>query len=303
MEDRTKLAERSAAPGWVAEGVTLPGAKRASWAFRLLPALSQMYRLCERTGVLEVRAFRLAYAAFYFHYKRFVEDPFHGLVATRPDLFRGGNVVDVGAHIGYTTSLFLGATGPGSRVFAIEPDAANARGLRETARRLDAQDRVVVVEAAAGNVDGSVEFWHNPRHPGDHRVASEAFRARRGSVATRTVPFRRVDSVLAEHGAASETLAFVKIDVQGCELSVCEGLGAALDRSPRPAVAIEFAPAEIEEQGGSPDALLDFFRDRGHRLNLLTKDGRFRPLTKGLLDSTLSRRGYADLLCLPDGAD
>ena len=298
-----KPREPYVAPGWVEKGVALPGAKRASWAFRLLPTLSQAYRLCEKAGVLELRGFRLAYAAFYFHYKRFVEDPFHGLVATRPDLFRGGNVVDVGAHIGYTTSLFLRATSPGLRVFAIEPDAANARGLRETVRRLGAQDRVVVVEAAAGNIDGSVEFWHNARHPGDHRVASEAFRSRRGTVATRTVPVRRVDSVLAEHGADSESLAFVKIDVQGCELSVCEGLGAALDRSPRPAVAIEFAPTEIEEQGGSSEALLDFFRDRGYGLNLLTKDGRFRPLTKSLLDSTLYRRSYADLLCLPGATD
>ena len=120
-------------------------------------------------------------------------------------------------------------------------------------------------------------------------------------LATRTVPARRVDTILAEHRADSEPLAFVKIDVQGCEFSVCRGLTAALERSPGAAVAIEYAPVEIEEQGGDPRELLDFFRERGYTVHLLTKDGRSRLLTASVLGSALERRGYADLLCLPHG--
>ena len=285
------------------EATPSAGRARWPWALRLLPAFSQVYWLCERSRLLEVRAFRRAYAAFYFHYKRYVEDPFQGLIESRPDLFRSGHIIDVGAHIGYTASLFMRAMSPGYHIFAIEPDTANVRGLRETVRRLRGEQRVVVIEAAAGNADGSVEFWHNSSHPGDNRVVSERFRARRGDLPTHAVSSRRVDSILAEHGADSVAVAFVKIDVQGCEIAVCEGLRGALDRSPRAAVAIEFAPSQIVEQGGAPEALLTFFWDRGYGLHLLTKNGDRVSLTREGLAATLDARGYADILCLPPGLD
>jgi FkbM family methyltransferase len=300
MDHGVRPAGGRSVPAWVSGGSPVPGARRASLAFRLLPVLSRLYWLCERTRVLDVSMFRTAYREFYFSYKKLVEDPFSGLVATRPDLFRNGNVVDVGAHIGYTTSLFLRATSPGFHVFAVEPDAANVRELRRTIGHLAAEHRVVVVEAAAGSSDGKVEFWHNPRHPGDHRVASEAFLSHRPVTAMRTVPLRRVDTILGEHGAESQRLAFVKIDAQGCELAVCEGLGDLLDRDPRPAVAIEYAPGEIEEQGRNPEDLLEFFRRRRFALHLLAKDGSAGPATADHLAAALERRGYADILCLPD---
>lgn len=273
-----------------------------SWAFRLLPALSSAYWLCEQAHLFELGAFRRLYTAFYFHYKDLVEDPFAGLVTMRPEFFRSGHIVDVGAHIGYTTSLFLRELDAAFRIFAIEPDSANARILRETIDRLGAARRVVAVESAAGGADGTVPLWHNTRHPGDNRVAGEAFRSRRGNPPTRLVPARSVDSILAEHGADADPLAFAKIDVQGCETAVCEGLRRTLARSPRAAVAVEFSPAEIEDQGSTPEALLSFFRDRRYEINLLNKNGAFAPLTPEGLRGALQRRGYADLLCLPPGA-
>jgi hypothetical protein len=112
-----------------------------------------------------------------------------------------------------------------------------------------------------------------------------------------------VDSILAVCGADSVPVAFVKIDVQGCELAVCQGLRGALDRSPRVAVAIEFSPSEIREQGGAPEALLAFFRDRRYAMHLLTANGDRVPLTRETLAAALGARGYADLLCLPRGMD
>jgi FkbM family methyltransferase len=302
MEREAKLAETAAgARARVAASREQTG--RSSLAFRLLPLLSLLYCMAEKTRVLELAAVRWVYRTCYFWYKRFVEDPFAGLVASRPDLFRDGNVVDVGAHIGYTTALFLRAVSKGFRVYAIEPDAANLRELRATVKRLGAGSRVVVVEAAAGCADGQVAFWHNGRHPGDHRVASETFRSERRVEATCSVPLRRVDSLLAAHGADSEPLAFVKIDAQGCELAVCAGLATLMERNPRLTVAIEYAPAELREQGADPEALLDFFRRRGCALHLLRKDGGLVPLATDRLAAALGRRGYADILCVPDGGN
>jgi FkbM family methyltransferase len=300
MDQDVRPAAGEAGSAWATGAARVPGARRASLAFRLLPALSGLYWIFERTHILDLAMVRTAYRAFYFRYKRLVEDPFSGLVAARPELFSGGNVVDVGAHIGYTTSLFVRAMSAGCRLFAIEPDAANLRELRRTVRQLGAEHRVVIVEAAAGSSDGTIGLWHNPRHPGDHRCASEAFLARRPVDAITTVALRRVDTVLAEHAAGSQPVSFVKIDAQGCELAVCEGLGDLLDRSPRPAVAIEYAPSEIEEQGGTPEELLEFFRRRRYVLHLLAKDGSSGPATAPHLQAALQRRGYADILCIAE---
>ena len=42
-------------------------------------------------------------------YKRLVEDPFAALVRARPELFTGGEIIDVGANVGYTAQVFARA--------------------------------------------------------------------------------------------------------------------------------------------------------------------------------------------------
>ena len=51
-------------------------------------------------------------SAPYLLYKRYLEDPFAALAKIRPSLFRGGDILDTGANIAYTASLFARAGGP-----------------------------------------------------------------------------------------------------------------------------------------------------------------------------------------------
>jgi FkbM family methyltransferase len=274
------------------------GGPPVSWASSLLPGLSGAYALARRSGLLGVPWFRRGYSWAYFSYKRLLEDPFDGLVRLRPDLFRGGLILDVGAHIGYTTSLFVGAMSPGSRLYAFEPEAENYALLCETIERRGARDRVVAVHAAVGDTEGSIGLWRNPQHPGDHRVATEAFR-RQAENAFETTPVRLVslDGFLASVGEADTPVAFVKIDVQGYEPAVCRGMTKLLERSPDVTVAIEFAPRELRSQNFAATDLLSFFRERGHAIHVLAKDGTVRLVCDGTPDVESTGRGYGDLLC------
>src|SRR5688572_22445917 len=69
------------------------------------------------------------FIAFYFLYKRYLEDPFARLLQDHPTLLHHGSVLDIGANVGYTTTLFAQFVDTKSRVYAFEPEKTNARIL------------------------------------------------------------------------------------------------------------------------------------------------------------------------------
>lgn len=273
-----------------------------TWAVKLLPGLSGVYSIARRAGLLSAPWFRRAYTRAYFLYKRRLEDPFDGLVRRRPELFRGGHVLDVGAQIGYTASLFSRALSPGFKVYAFEPEPENFSFLLETIESRGAGGAIVPIHAAVGDRNGSVELWRNPVHPGDHRVASEAFRSQAGAdIQTAPVRLVSLDGFLESVGEAAAPVAFVKIDVQGYEPAVCGGMAGLLERCRDVVVAIELAPRELRAQAFSPADLFAFFRDRGHSIHAIAKDGTLAPFDEAHGDVESGGRGYADLLCTRRG--
>jgi len=57
------------------------------------------------------------------------------LVRRQPKLFQNGDVLDIGANIGYTSAVFAGALKPDSKVYAFEPDQLSYGLLEEVIRR------------------------------------------------------------------------------------------------------------------------------------------------------------------------
>ena len=66
----------------------------------------------------------------------------------------------------------------------------------------------------------------------------------------------------AERTQLLGSIAFVKIDVQGYELPVCQGMTQILRGSPEVVVCVEFEPKKMLELGFSPEKLLRFFHDQ-----------------------------------------
>src|SRR5207249_985108 len=117
------------------------------------------------------------------------------LAAARPELFRGGDVIDVGANIGYTTAVFARAIAPPCCVHAFEPEERNFRWLGHAIDRAGVADRVIAHRAAIGARDGSIELWYNAAHHGDHRIATDRLRVARET--TQNVPITTLDGYLA----------------------------------------------------------------------------------------------------------
>ena len=239
----------------------------------MIDLLLRAYALAERSGALRVAPLEWLFVRSYFVYKRLFEDAFARLVRERPELFRGGHIIDVGANIGYTSGVFARAVEPPYRVYAFEPDATNFLRLRRFTR----DDRIVPMHMAAGEREGNIELWHNDAHPGDHRVVAGAVRSYAG--ATQTVPLTTVDAFAR---TLDHPIRFVKIDVQGYEPAVLRGMTETLRDDV--VVAVEYAPAYISALGFDPREIFEHLRE--FEIERLGDE----------------RRGYVDLLCVKTNA-
>jgi FkbM family methyltransferase len=139
-------------------------------------------------------------------------------------LERGDTYLDVGAHVGYFTLVARQAIGDRGLVIAIEPQPYNCtKVLRNWS--LNSFDNVVVYPAAATNTEGTVTL-HNQPASDTQRLSLDA-PSLAGDMPQRfAVPLRRLDGIMADQHISSVKLA--KIDAEGHELEVVQGLGGRL---------------------------------------------------------------------------
>jgi len=159
--------------------------------------------------------------------------------------YRGGDVIDVGAYEGWYSVLLAPKAARGDTLLSVEPDPAAFPELQATlaaAARAFPGPTFQPLHVPAGN--GRPVVVTHP--PGGHPQFAEAPDGAGTPTAT-------VDQLVATFGL---TPTFVKVDVEGAELFVLEGMQQTLARH-RPAVLLElhhnwqppgqFA-AEVEEQ-------------------------------------------------------
>jgi FkbM family methyltransferase len=259
-------------------------------------ALLATYETANRLGVLDARIAESVFQRCYFAYKYLIEDSFAGLVKARPELFAGGEVIDVGANIGYTAQLFARAVAAPHRVHAFEPEQRNFRWLGRAIERANLGDRIVAHHMAVGSQDGMVDLWNNTGHHADHRIATDRLRASVDGP-TQRVPITTIDSYVARSGGPP--VSFVKIDVQGFEAEVVRGMHETIAANPGLHVALELTPLAFDQLGFDVQA---FMRDLGRtfsRAAILERSGRLRAasLDEILAIATRSQLGYVDLVC------
>jgi FkbM family methyltransferase len=257
---------------------------------------TRIYNLARSAGLFEIGLFKSLFLFAYFLYKRWYEDPFWALAKRSPELFTDGDILDIGANIGYTACVFAAARKLPAKIYAFEPDAASFATLGETIRRKGLGDVVEIFNMAVGSTDGLLEFWHNEEHSADHRVVTEQFKSSRPAADKITaVAVTSVDNFVAARNL--QKLSFIKIDVQGYELAVCEGMRRTLQEFPDVSIAFEYAPDGMRELGFEPSTLLDFFRAGDYQLHILTREALTLAGTNDEIESAARRSGYVDVLC------
>jgi FkbM family methyltransferase len=173
----------------------------------------------------------------------------------------GQFAMDIGANAGYHTLLLSRLAGAKGRVFAFEPVPDTAYWLRKTIS-LNGISNVTVVEAAVGARNERRQILYSEALDGFATLngIGHGYYDGQGCLSTQ-VDVVTADSWLIEHQV--EQLSLVKIDVEGAELAVLNGMQSTL-RQLRPAVICEFWGTNNIQEGQQ------FLGD--HRYQLTTLD-------------------------------
>jgi FkbM family methyltransferase len=164
---------------------------------------------------------------------------------------RPGDIfIDIGAHIGWFTTLAADRVGATGRVVACEPYPANAASLRENLTRNCCRN-VELIDTALGSRTGTVTLG---RGGGDSGAvtAVDWDRDRRVDVRMATL-----DDIAAGLG----TIALMKVDVEGWEAQILQGAAKTLLRTK--CVLIEINPPALAKAGTSPDELIALLQEAG----------------------------------------
>jgi FkbM family methyltransferase len=167
---------------------------------------------------------------------------------------RGGRVLDLGTHVGMFS---LGAAASGYEVVSVEASPRNAELLRASVEA-NGWTNMRVLHAAVSDKPGFLEFMaHGPYGhvalPGDSRP----------TVKVEAAP---VDDLLERVGW--DRPDFIKMDIEGSEVSAVRGMGRLLGRADAPPI---------------------YFESNGHTLNFFGQ-------TPRTLRAAMAQHGYAKYL-------
>jgi FkbM family methyltransferase len=165
-------------------------------------------------------------------------------------LTAGMVVLDIGAHVGYYSLLAARLVGPSGKVFSFEPEIDNYQLLRQNIE-LNGYENIYTNQCAVSNKVGETTLFLANLDSGRHSIYNHSL-PQKGSY---TVPTVTIDSFLEEQGWPKVDL--VKIDVEGAEPDVLEGMGQTVKRSSELKLIMEFNPTLLMNSGTDPDRFLE----------------------------------------------
>jgi len=175
----------------------------------------------------------------------------------------GMTVVDVGANVGYFTLLAAWGTGPSGKVYAFEPEPKNFRLL---SRNVDVNGMtwVTVNRKALWNKAGTAELYTTDAC-GGHSLIGNTQPTTSGKIQVETIP---LDNYLTP----GQRVDFIKIDAEGAEPFIMEGMQEVLKANPKAKILLEFAPMFLKASGRDPMQFIDWIKGLGYSVKLVQHD-------------------------------
>lgn len=188
------------------------------------------------------------------------------VAVARSTVQSGMTVIDIGANIGFYSTLFSRLVGPSGRVFAFEPDPEAFSCLEQNLQRNSCSNVVANRQAVSGTV-GLARFVRKDFERG--------FLSKAATPNTSEVQTTTLDEFMAKQGGCS--VDFVKMDIEGAEVSALSGMQQIARANPALRLIVEVNSGALERSGYSEESLRLALSGLGYERAALLEEG-MRPI-------------------------
>jgi FkbM family methyltransferase len=168
------------------------------------------------------------------HFEREHVDRLLGILKERRLLREGTTLLELGGNIG-TQTIYFALSGQFARIVSVEPDPRNFDLLRANVRQNGLEDCVILVNCAAGENQGEIDFFQHQSNHGKSGVTRQ-----NASDSKIVVPVKPVGSILNEAGTNPEDIGLIWMDIEGYEPLACHSMQALFAR--KIPLYMEFSP-------------------------------------------------------------
>lgn len=190
-----------------------------------------------------------------------VEQPVQEVIA---EILSPGDIFfDVGANVGFFTIIAARIVEPSGRVYAFEPVRANVAVLRQNVQQ-NGLANVRIIAKAVSDISGDRQLVV-AQHSGGSAL-SEAEEQPPDALGKIKVKSVSIDDLVATKTAKPPS--FVKIDVEGAEIRVLNGMSETIARY-RPRILIEIDGSEKDVVRVKRERCQTFLEERGYTFKRL----------------------------------
>lgn len=199
------------------------------------------------------------YKPLYFQFKK-IQDK--SIIELCKSLVKPGDLIaDVGANIGFYSSIFSGLTGTQGHVYSFEPDQKNFKKLK---KNISGLSNCTLVNSAVGQRTEKLNFYTSHRLNVDHR----------------TVKPEKFDSVLEvdcfsldDYLKDNTKLNFIKMDIQGAEMNALLGMKNILSSNKDLKIISELWPYSMIRAGYNTEDMITYLNSLGYSIRSIEPDG------------------------------
>jgi len=179
----------------------------------------------------------------------------------RNSIKKGDIVVDVGASIGYFTLIAAKIVGDTGKVFAFEPDSNNFKILKKNVE-INKYYNVILEQKAVSDVNGKINLFSSDGI-GFHSTINP-------HITTPSIPIEsiKLDQYFRNLNLIDK-INFIKIDVEGAEFRVLNGMNMILKQSKNVKILTEFMRYFLIQVGVNPKDMLDLLINNGFKISYL----------------------------------
>jgi FkbM family methyltransferase len=208
------------------------------------------------------------------HFERDHVDRLIAVLRERGLTRKNSSLLEIGANIG-TQTIYFALSRAYAHIVSIEPDPRNFALLQTNISQNHLEQAVTLINCAAGDVDGRIDFYMNANNHGKSSAIRQS--AKDTKI---TVPVRPVSGILNDLAIDPAAIGLVWMDIEGYEPVACRSMAPLMSR--RVPLYMEFTPLFygpdqtrdfIAMLAGFYDTCLVFFEDETQEMRVTDLPG------------------------------